>query len=217
MSDTLYDTNPVWIDTIRHTFGYLPDDYLIFDAETSGVVIDEDVALQIGQAVVRNRQCVYNDGVYVNWFNSGLVDAQWLTNRIQTTAQVMQSKGHLYQTEIHIVKEKGIGPLEALESWADTIQQSVDAGMMLVGHNIVAFDLPLLCKAVFKYLNRRLLIPPELLWDTGMIEKSRLLDLFPLPSENKIEFFRRVHAHRSFAKWSLSNACAQRFNLWYLS
>ena len=44
MSDTLYDTNPVWIDTIRHTFGYLPDDYLIFDAETSGVVIDEDVA-----------------------------------------------------------------------------------------------------------------------------------------------------------------------------
>lgn len=214
---TIQSVDPSWLQTYLFAFGQPPDNYLVIDAEASGVETDEDVAIQLGQVVVRNRMLVHSGGSYLNWFNTELVNHQWLLNRIQTTTDVMASKGARFHVTPELMRTQGKDPVGVIVSWGDMIEQAVNNNITIAGHNIVSFDLPMLCKASYKITGKTLLIPDNLIWDTGMFEKARLVGIMPWKGERRIDYFFRVHAHRSYTKWGLSTGCAERYNLWVKS
>ena len=189
-------------------------DYVVFDVETSGIQVGEDAVLQIGQLVTRSGKAVYQGGAYLNWYKSSVFDHNWLSNRIQSTAAIMASKGLQFRSTAAHIREEGVDPGDALTAWADTIQGAIDSGCRLVGHNIVAFDLPILCRQVHEVLGRKLLIPPEAIFDTGMFEKARQLCFEMDVRENMVEWCWRVHAQRSRVKWKLDGHCADLYKLW---
>src|ERR1035438_8533513 len=63
----------------------MPDNYLCGDTETSGVVVNQDLILQLGYCLVENRKAVDTQDILLNWPDSGLVPEEWLRDRLEET------------------------------------------------------------------------------------------------------------------------------------
>lgn len=207
------ESNAIWADALRRAFGPIPPNYFLFDTETTGVNVNEDYPLQVAQAVVQDRKLVCVEEAHLNWFAGDEARARWIRNKMQDTALRMAERGATYRVTPEAVS-RGADPLVVLENWAKTVQASVSAGCAIVGHNIVNFDLVMMSIRVRDLLGIRLLVPDELVIDTGMLEKARQLCLVPEPNESRISWFRRVSGRRARVKWRLDGHCAEQYDLW---
>jgi DNA polymerase III epsilon subunit-like protein len=182
----------------RCPFGRLPDNYVVFDTETTGVRPSFDYVLQYGFCFVIERR------------------------QVDSFAQIIKRRHAIPLTsravEIHgITPERmayeGVDPSAVVPSITNTFEAYRQKRFMFVGHNLMAFDAPLFereCLGLgvpFQFRDDEVI-------DTGMLVKAAQLKLRFHPGETLGCFYRRVSgiiARGVF--WSLDKHCIKTYAL----
>lgn len=191
-----------------------PEDYLVFDCETTGIDRKQDLPWQIGHCVVRGRQVV-NRGVFVlDWTDWPGVDEDWLRDRIERVGYHMRKKSKNWDLTWEHLKTKGEPPEKVLSFYHKLFQTNREAGAAFVAHNGWFFDAILLsqcfeesCGIDFQFLG-------DEIFDTGCFEKAILGELYPTKEDRTLkDYSLRVHAKRlKGIRWNIED-CIKRYGI----
>lgn len=199
--------------------GGFPDNYLIFDVETNGLDFRNDPAVrptQIGYVVVLDRLPVASGEYMVDWTKGDFpIDRDRFVANVFATREAMLSRGKPCHVDWPTLSATGIEPAVALSRLGSLVDLVYARdGVSLVAHNGYAFDCPLVSKC-WTDLGMPHRIDVNLLWDTGLIEKSIRAGLSPPVggSTGREDWYSRVRDDRSRVKWSLDVACEEEYQL----
>ena len=179
--------------------GKVPDTYVVFDTETSGLKTNEIGILQMGLVFVVQGQVVERMSVLVKRPQGFKIDP-----RAEEVHHISWAK----------LDQDGLPPevifplvVEQLESWRKD-------GAVFVGHNLMNFDAPFLeyettiLGCPFRFRDNEVV-------DTGMLVKAAQLDMFFRNEQESLRsFYKRVsEVRRSGLYWSLDRYCFDAYNL----
>lgn len=176
--------------------GKLPEDYIVFDTETSGTDTYTDRVLQYGICFVyckKASSCISQviDRREVN-IHPRAFEAHGITN------ERMQKEG--------VKSEDYVPGLIDLFNWWRSCNR------MFVGHNLAAFDAKMLdreaktCKCEFIFGDNEVV-------DTGMIVKASQIGMTFNEGETLRNFYTRVAGARAKVKWALTRYCYTEYKL----
>lgn len=182
----------------RCPFHRLPNDYLVLDVETSGFYWNPpsgkkaDVIVQVGYAVVRDRQMTVNGAHYV-----------------KRPAGTMEGEAkEVTGITDEILAEKGEDPQEFYRRLLPLMELFKNSHAMFVGHNILGFDAPFI-EADLDRQGLEFSFTPNEVIDTGCLYKAANVGMLPGPGEALDPFFRRVRSLRCPLKWRLEFTITQ--------
>lgn len=179
--------------------GALPDDYLVFDTETSGVDVATDRILQFGFVLVRGRQI--------------MDQYSFLARRTRQEVTIHPDAIKVHGIDYDKLEREGIPPAEVIATVIDLFETARKHGMMFVGHNIASFDAPMFERECtvsgkdFRFGDHEVL-------DTGMIVKAAQMRGYFDPSLSLKAWARRVAEVRARGiYWNLDRYCTEKFKL----
>lgn len=205
---------------LRHWFytdgaAGLPDDYTCFDIETSGFSPKQDLILEIGWAIVRNRQIIDCDSAVLNWYDSPLIDRNWLTDQLRKTTDRSAANGVLYHFTPERLQAEGGPPVQVLEQGIGLLRSVMRRGEALVGQSVFTFDRRMLNAAKVRFLDKQPV--PWLtggIIDVGLFEKAGQLDTkIPWAGEDYENWLRRCQGGSEGVKWSMFNHIVPKYDL----
>src|SRR5271156_1357307 len=82
--DTSHGLCTDWFRVWHQIKGW-PDDYLVFNTQTTGLDVHRDLIVEVGIGMVEKRQLVYQTTVVLDWTQEPSVDQAWLAERLQQT------------------------------------------------------------------------------------------------------------------------------------
>lgn len=175
----------------------LPDRYIVFDTETSGVNPYECHILQLGVAFVESRrvvavltQALHREGIFIH-------------------PEAIKVHGLTAEK----LKAEGIPPKEYIPYLVETFKEYRDLGYMFLGHNMMAFDAPLFEREA-KSLGCPFQFGENDILDTGMIVKASQLGLCFKDQETLRGFYKRVSEVRAKGvRWALDKYCYPTYGL----
>lgn len=172
--------------------GKLPDTYLVFDLETTGLPDRSnrhEYVTQFGYAVVSDRKIIDNHATLLKtppgWINEEASRVTGITDEM--------------------LQKDGADPVVFFPRLIDLFKLFRSSGTMFAGHNAAKFDAPFL-EANFKHFGLDFTFNRNELIDTGMLFKAAQLFLAPSNGEDLSGFFSRVGSVRSRVKWNLAYA-----------
>ena len=178
--------------------GALPSDYLVFDTETTGVNTNNDFILQFGFSFVVNRQVFATIGQILN------------RRGVAISPEAMKVNGI---TPARMEKE-GVAVESYLPAILETFRANQAKGRMVVGHNIAAFDIPILTREAKLLSLQSIAFGPNEVLDTGCFVKAAQLGLSLNADETLMSFYKRVSVIRAKGVyWSLERHCFDAYNL----
>lgn len=183
----------------RCSGGSLPDTYLVFDTETNGTDVYRCKILQVGLCFVRKGEIIDRMAFYVK---------RGTDVPIPPEAQRVHGITHAK------LASDGIEPAEIIPLVCEHFTKWREQGHMFLGHNILAFDAPLielesqLLGVPWKFRDNEIV-------DTGMLVKGAQLEMFFRDdAENLRSFYRRVSEVRAKGVyWSLDRHCIDAYGL----
>ena len=192
-----------------------PDDYFLFDLETSGFSRENDVITQIGWAIVRDRQIVDNQILTLNWTRYPGIDQMWLEWRLSELEATFRQQGKPYRLTYEVLAASPTDPIEAIRVLDTLLDTVVRDREWIIGHNLAVFD-----TTMFDAHRARFLDLGSIDWfgngifDTGLFVKAMQLGRYPSSGESLDEFFRKVGGTRARGVlWSLDRFCIPTFDL----
>ena len=206
-----------WFARIGDFLGGWPDDYLVLDLETQGLdqFSTTTLPLEFGWCLVENRSVVSDGAVVLDWTRYPRVDLDWLATTMEKTRNAMVARGLTYPFDISHLQTHGVDPREAITAARRLVKESLAARYRIVGHNLYAFDRPLLERSFASYIRKPLLVPPDAVLDTGMIEKARMLKTYP-PSPGELavrSWYDKIRRANNRVRWNMSEHCARTYGL----
>lgn len=199
-----------WLKSWHDHFYPLPDDYLVIDCETTGLSPKTDLIVQLGWCETKNRKVVDNGGVILDWTCCSQVDSGWLSDKLESTRDVMFKLGNDYQWTMDVLST-GEPPIEALASLLVRLEDQDNIAVLT--HNGWRFDAPMIENHFRRFLFSDYTFPHDSFYDTGVVEKGHQLGLLPKPGESNRDFSLRIMNRPAKVKWSLSNHCVPKYNL----
>ncbi len=196
--------------------GSWPNDYTVFDTETTGFDPDSDLAVELGHCIIRNSKCVDKFSVILDWTQDKRIDQGWLKEKLISTKEDIEahSDGHdgkTYIFDYEYLATKGLNPSYVLATYKDIFHTAADNNETLVGHN-VSFDISFLENHFVKYTNGPFVFGENIL-DTGIIEKASQIDRQKWEGESFNRFSQRIRGIRfKGLRWSLEY-CMQKYRL----
>lgn len=180
--------------------GKLPDNYLVFDTETSGVDHALDRILQFGFLVV--------DG--------GVPEEEYSFYVRRSRDDVVISPGAfaVHGISYELLADKGVGPGEALRSVVDLFTFARAQDRMIVGHNAASFDASMFEREC-ALVGNPFRFDIDLFLDTGMIVKAAQLNIDYIPDRVSLKaWYRRIADIRApGVRWNLDRFCIGNFGL----
>jgi len=176
--------------------GKLPDDYVVFDTETNGVHIATAKILQYGFCVVIDRK--------VASCFSQLVHRPYLT--------IPKEAADVHGITLEKLAMYGIPARDYVPAVSDMMQEWVKNGMIVVGHNLHRFDIPLF-EIESAEFGKPFKFTSDSIIDTGMLVKGSQLGMFMREKESLRSFYDRVSSVRARVKWSLDRHCYATYGL----
>ena len=189
-----------WMREWVRVYGPLPQDYLVIDCETSGLSLNEDPVLQLGWCHVVNQEIVENGSTILNWTNHPDVDPAWLKRRLEWTRDKVTKRGKPYNWTMGKLAT-GEDPVDALSGFFHRVLSWLPS--VIVGHNTIRFDSPMLSAHLRRFLHYSYELPAESIMDTGCFIKAAQMDWMPDPMEPPWKFASRVLHAPCRIKWSL--------------
>lgn len=194
--------------------GKLPDSYLLFDLETSGFHRDYDVIVEVGWAVVHNRQLTDYAGMILDWTRYGDWKFQrWFENRIATCKESMAKQGREYHFDVDRISREGVDPVKGMYDFCQILQTFLDHRGFLAGHGIRKFDRHRIDTATLNLFNMLLPWDQAVMFDTGLIEKACQIDREPFAHETLDDWYRSVDGTFSKVKFNLDRHCEEKYAL----
>jgi DNA polymerase III epsilon subunit-like protein len=177
--------------------GILPDNYIVFDSETTGTDPFSARVVQYGLCIVRARkpcapvvQIVRHEGL-----------------------QIPKQASDIHGITTERMLAEGTDSKEFLAEILQTLKMYEDAGYVLVGHNAVAFDAPLFEMEARRH-NLDFRFHENSVIDTGALVKASQLRMYYEPSDTLRNFARRVAEVRAKGVfWSLDRYCYHMYKL----
>jgi len=213
--------NPtMWLRHATARLGPLPESYLAFDVETSGLSIKDDYVIQIGWALVQDRVMVDGGAVMLDWTRGkGEGWAEWFAQRLQRTRDHVEYKdgfatGNIFDMTVERLQRDGIAPYEALRQFRELVDTCRQTGFAFVGHNGLRHDQPMLDKHFNEVLDARFLLREGEYYDTLPLEKG--VQLYPAikPGETWLQFISRgYHLGGNKIRCALDKFCVPKYNL----
>lgn len=197
-----------WLGRLRKKLGSFPEPVLAFDLETTGFKKDEDLIVEVGWTIGDGQPM----NLGVNWYGSGLVDENWLTERLDHTSSKW-SKPEPYRFTPAYVRRGG-PPLSTIGTFFAQADEWAQKGGWFLGHNAIGFDLPFLQNHASRFFKRPCPIPAERIVDTGLLEKSmgQNVNLESFPSWPAL-FANANRLPPARVKWSLHDHCVGKYTL----
>lgn len=130
-----------WLKRACSVMGPLPENYIVIDAETSGLNHEKDVALQVASLVCTGPDSVF-DSFVIDWITGQSQPwIQQLTERIEKTRATIVGSGGVYDFTAERLQRDGISP-QAAAVRLSQLGSSLPGDYCLVAHNGLAVDLP---------------------------------------------------------------------------
>jgi DNA polymerase III epsilon subunit-like protein len=210
-----------WLRYAQTRLGPLPDSYLVFDIETTGLDVNVDLPAQIGWAVVENNKLVDTGARFMNWTaNSSKENYDWLVHRVATTKRQFEFKhgyatGSVYSVSIERMAA-GENPEQVLSEFYRLFSECRKNGFGFIAHNGLRHDQPILDRVISGMSGgeMRFRFKPNDYFDTLSLEKS--VQIFPDIDQNEswLDFARRAyHLGGHKVKGSLDRHCAVKYDL----
>lgn len=192
----------------------LPDDYLVFDLETTGLKRDWALPIDFGWAVVRAREIVNQGNMLLNWSEYPGVERDWLFECLRKIQQSMAKRGKNFPYTVDLLERRGKPPEKVLGFAYELFRRNRQAKASFVGHNAWFFDSELITHVFGEACGLEWEFGGNELFDTGGMEKAMLANLIPYPDETTLkEYFLRVHHnYQPGIKWNIE-ACVLRHDL----
>lgn len=135
----------LWPPDLRNQYGdvFPPRHYCTIDTETTGFHPMYDFVYEIGH-------CLVSDGVIVdrgNWVldltkESADIPLSYLRDKADKLQQSSFGTKRMVRFSPQYLREHGTDPFEVLEFYKTFFDTLAERNVVLVGHNVVAFDLP---------------------------------------------------------------------------
>lgn len=197
-----------------NTFTF-PDDYFIFDLETTGFGFDQDYIIQVGWAIVRDRQIVDNDALVLNWTRHPGMNVQWLQDRLAYQAEEFAKQGKVHQLGFERIAASDVEPLDGLLVMQNLLRSTLQDNEWCMGHGAWRFDRRMIDSHQQRFFGNCNPVPwqPNSIFDTGLFVKAAQLNRLPTPTETMDDWFRKVSGIRSPVKWAMDKFCIPTFGL----
>jgi hypothetical protein len=192
-----------------------PDCYLVLDTETCGFSPTKDVMVDLGWAVIRDRQIVNQDNLLLNWSAYPGVDHGYIQRQLLLLERKYGEIGRPFYYPWERLCDEGIPPLEAIHTYTTLIYEHIQRDEQIVGHGFWRFDRNMIDAHTQRFLSGYLL-PWRLnsIIDTGLMEKAAQANRPPYDNDTLDEWFQRINnANIKGVKWNLENHCVPKYRL----
>lgn len=196
----------------------LPDNYITIDVETSGFSPVKNLLCTFGWCVVTNNHMVNSGEIVLNWFAHPTVNADGLIEELGRVETSMTSRGKAFHHTPQYLRERGVDPIQGLESIHNLLQFARHSRVPLIGFNAYAFDAEFIQAHLYDFLNISYLIGDNEMYDIGICEKAAQLhpddEPLPLPHETLRDWsFRIGGLRRAGIYWALDGYCENKYRL----
>jgi DNA polymerase III epsilon subunit-like protein len=203
-----------WLQRFVDTYG-LPDNYLVFDLETSGFRPHGDVIIQWSVGIVKDRKLIANVSQSLNWVDDPRICSDWLDSALSEIRKKLNLGAHdlTHPFSLQHLKTYGLPPDESLAELRSLLHDSEH--LVLVGHNHIDFDIPMLEGNLERFV-------PECLpccaaamdcLDTGALAVGMQLNSPIVQLPRMEDFSRLVLRRKRDAHWKLQSVCVELFGL----
>ena len=207
--------DPRWYARMAAFIGGFPENYLVFDVETNGLEPHNKRTLpvELGWCMVKNRVPEHEGSFLLNWALHPSIDAAWFEGSVRETARRMEERGN-ESIPWERIRDDGHDPREAMPHFRDFLVDAQTNDYKYVGHNIYAFDRPIVENATFTATGDTFRFDYRRFVDTGMIEKSHAAGIrIPEPGQQPIfRWYEDVRGMIKSGKWNLSG-CTHKYGL----
>lgn len=203
----------------RATGSDFPDSYFCFDVETSGFNREKDLILEWGHCLVSDRVAVDRNSVLLNWYESTVVPADWLDDRLARLAREMELADRAWHITPERLKDEGINPIQGVKFMHEMLTAIDAQNLFMVSHNGWGFDVPMIENHIAMDLGIDFQFNPGRLIDTGSLEKASQLipdnpAALPHDAESLEEYCKRISAWRAKGVYyNLDNHCLKKYKL----
>lgn len=201
-----------WFQLIRSQFGELPSNYMALDIETTGFDPGQDIIINVGHVIVSDCVPTQKLNILINWPDSGLIDVNWLHNRIERTKAYMAQRGSNYPFSIETLRQ-GMPPVQFWKDYGGLLNDAQNSGAKFLLHGGHKFDIPRLKSHLQRWAGIQFEFKPDSVWDTGCLEKAMQVGSVPDRQDNLLTWSQRVYSLFNSVKWSLSSHCAPKYGL----
>jgi DNA polymerase III epsilon subunit-like protein len=221
-------------DLMKPHFDGFPNNYMVFDLETTGLEPRRDLAMQIGFCLVKDGVPVEKMGVIIDWTKlpSFLPKTKYqlFREKLEKVKHHVEFKngvptGKKYQISFERMQDEGVHPITALELFHDLFVETRKQRRFFIAHNGYHFDVPFMEGHFDVFLGARAKEfnieerPPfyfadNELFDTGMVEKGSQCQMSPWSNDTVRSWSLRTHNERiRNVRWALDTACVPRYGL----
>lgn len=206
-----------WMSGIVKKLGGLPVNYAVFDIESTGLDMNNDVPVQLGYALVIDKVLIDCSYYVADWTHGKSPDfCDWLDARMQVTKKNMESKVGVgsYRHSIERMKTSGVPACDAFTEFSDVIDFCKSYNFSFVAHNGLKFDQPMLdrCAKELRGESSGFNVG-EKYFDTMAMERGCQSMIAPSESDNWFSFTKRMISEGGRFYSSLSGHCDKKYNL----
>jgi len=213
MRSIFLDAQPA-LNQFGRSHGF-PDNYFVFDFETSGFSREFDVITQLAWTIVRDRRVVDTQSMVLNWPRHPYISQSWLRGQLLKLAESYAEQGKVYRLTYDVLEESPYMPVDALSVFDTLLDSVIEDKEWLIGHNIAIFDTEMMDAHRIRFLGKEPIDWPEdRIFDTGLFLKAAQLGRYPRPGESLDSFFRSISGVRAKGVfWAMDTYCIPAFGL----
>jgi len=206
-----------WFQEFADRYGF-PANYTCVDCETNGVDVERSLICSIGHTIVRDGVPIETREVYLNWPDFPDIDHEDFQRKLYQTQQAMQSRGKGFHHTWERLRNEGEDPIATLEQYLTMFEDMEERREVVVAHNGWRFDIELFQAHFHNFLRIPFVFEPELVYDSGIVEKASQLDDYddplPLPGETMQQWAWRIgELRRRGVMWSLEGHCDDKYRI----
>ena len=206
-----------WATAMCKQLGGIPDSYVCFDTETTGLRPEYDVVVEWGHCVVVDRQVVNKTSFLLNWMDYPRMNPDYVCRQLEELGSLMDRKGKAWHITCDQLKAEGVPVLKGLATIRNLLEDWQSLPLLLVGHNSWRFDAEMIKSCCEQDLCESITFLPQGMLDTGAIEKSvqRFDDprVWPQADDTWQSWAYRVLDIRGKTKWALDTHCVPKYGL----
>lgn len=206
--------NNPWMYKLRKQGFPFPENYYVFDCETTGLDTNKDYITEIGLIVVTNRRPESDPvTVYLNWLRPGVIGANDFKSRVNYTRKKLREINKEYHYKEENLKTKGKDPGGIIEVLYKYFKEQQDNHGYFLTHNGINYDTLILQSHFARVLGKQFEFDPKYVIDTGLLEKARQTNIWIGDNEHLASFYARILDKYSRSKWSLTDHCIPKYRL----
>ena len=202
-----------WFRDFNNCLPAWPDNYVSFDIETTGFSPTQDLVLEFGYCFVEDRKVANKGSILLDWSHAdGEVPQGVLRDKLERTRASMASKGLNYPFTVEMLAKEGVHPIDGVQEIAELLDGCIKDELHILTHNGYRFDVPMLQGTFADYIDSKLILKPNLMFDTGGMEKASQTGQLPKPTDTLESFFCHLSSGRG-VKWALWGHSLEKYQL----